>query len=182
MKTHVPVARALRWRLLQAEAVAPPAPRAARLLERARPWWERWPEEFRSLADRLAKMQVACGHAMADACPGRGGNPVPALVSFAGQEIETHATVVSLKVRDGWLAFRFRLDAEDERFPERLEVTFVGATPSRPLLSAPAGLSVAGECRVHAELPAELARAWERLQVADRMPFRMLLHSAAPAG
>jgi hypothetical protein len=53
---ELPVEQLLRWRLAQAEAAAPSAPRAAQLLEMARPWSacnEYWPEA--ALARELAK-------------------------------------------------------------------------------------------------------------------------------
>jgi len=37
---NMPVEKLLRWRLSEAEEDAPPAPRATRLLELIRPWWE----------------------------------------------------------------------------------------------------------------------------------------------
>src|SRR5262245_39553982 len=98
MKTKVPISQLLRWRLSQAEAEAPPAPRAARLLELARPWWETWPEQFRALVGRLGQMQIAYGHA-ADARPARGGFPVPALIALGSQEIEASASVLYVNVR-----------------------------------------------------------------------------------
>jgi hypothetical protein len=177
MKTKVPISQLLRWRLKQAEAEAPPAPRAARLLEMVRPWWETWPERFRSLADRLGRIQIAYGHAMAEPRPSRGGFPVPALVALADQEIEARANVLHINVRNGRLMFRFQLDAAAARLPERLETTFVAEPSGRPLLSTPATRSVDAEYRIETELPADLAREWEKLKVTDRMPFRLLLRS-----
>ena len=43
MKTEIHIGQLLRWRLARAEAEAP---RAARLLELSRPWWETLPERF----------------------------------------------------------------------------------------------------------------------------------------
>ena len=182
MKTRVPISQLLRWRLSQAKSEAPPAPRAARLLERVRPWWERWPEQFRLLAGRLGQMQVAYGHAMAEPRPSRGGPPVPALVALANQEIEARASALCLHVRNGRLLFRFQLEAVAAQLPERLEATFVAEPSARPLLSAQATLSMDAEYRIDAELPVDLAREWERLKVTDRMPFRLLLRSDGQVG
>jgi len=182
MKTEVPISQLLRWRLLQAEAEAPPAPRAARLLELARPWWETWPEQFHSLMERLGRMQVVYGHAMAEPRQSRGGFPVPALIALVNQEIEASARVLYLNVRDGRLLLRFQLDAVATQAPERLEATFVADQSARPLLSALATLSVDTEYRVDAELPAELVHDWEQLKVTDRMPFRLLLRSDKQVG
>jgi len=177
MKTKVPLSQLLRWRLWQAEAEAAPAPHAARLLEMVRPWWERWPEQFRSLAGRLGQMQMAYGHAMAESRPSRRGFPVPALVALAQQEFEACVRVLYLKVRNGRLMFRFQLDGVAARVPERLEATFVAEPTSQPLFSALATLSVDAKYRIDAPLPAEWAREWKQLKVTERMPFRLLLRS-----
>src|SRR5256885_3187372 len=66
MRSKIPIEELLRWRVAKAETDAPPAPRAARLLEMARPWWEIWPERFQSFVERLGGIQVAYGHAMAE--------------------------------------------------------------------------------------------------------------------
>ena len=182
MKTNVSISQLLRWRLAQAQAEAPPAPRAARLLEMVRPWWETWPEQFRSLATRLGQVHIAYGHAMAEPRPSRGGFPVPALVALTNQEMDARANVLHLNVRKGRLMFRFQLDAAAARLPERLETTFVAEPSGRPLLSALATLSVDAEYRIDAELPADLAEEWGKLKVTDRMPFRLLLRSDTPVG
>src|SRR3979409_1189700 len=103
MKTKISIEQLLRWRLERAEAEAPPAPRAARLLELTRPWWETWPEKFQSFVDRLSTIQIAYGHAMADPAPSRNGYPVPTLLVCSTEEVETTARVLYLNVRDGRL-------------------------------------------------------------------------------
>jgi hypothetical protein len=182
MKTEIPIEQLLRWRLAQAETEAPPAPRAARLLEAARPWWATWPEQFHSLIERLGRIQVAYGHAMAEPRQSRGGYPVPALLALANQEIEACVRVLYLNARDGRLLLRFQLDAVAAQAPEQFEVTFFADQAARPLLCALATLSVDTEYRIEAELPAELARDWEQLRVTDRMPFRLLLRSDKQIG
>lgn len=182
MKNKVSISDLLRWRVSQAGANAPSAPRAARLLEMARPWWETWPEQFRLLASRLGRIQIAYGYAMAEPRPSRGGFPVPALVALAKQEFEAHARVLYLNIRHGRLMFRFQLNAAGAQLPEHIEATFVAESSGEPLLSALATLSVDAEYRIDAELPAEVARGWEQLKVTDRMPFRLLLRSDGKLG
>jgi hypothetical protein len=177
MKSEIPIEQLLRWRLSQAEAEAPPAPASARLLELARPWLETRPEQFRSLTERLGRIQAASEDAMAEPHQSSGGYLVPALIALANQEIESCAIVLHLNVRDGRLLLRFQLDAVAAQAPEHLEATFIADPCARPLLSALATLSVDAEYRIEAELPAELAQAWQQLKAADRMPFRLLLRS-----
>ena len=177
MKTKVSISQLLRWRLLQAEAAAPPAPSAARLLEIAQPWWETWPDQFRSLVDRLGQIQIAYGHAMAEPRPSRGGFPVPTLVALANQEFKARANVLYLNVRNSRLMLRFQLDAIIAQPPEQVEATFVAESSALPRLSALATLSVDAEYRIDTELSAELAHEWEPLKVTDRMPFRLILRS-----
>ena len=175
MKHELPIEELLRWRLARAESQASRAPRGARLLELARPWWETWPEHFRSLAQRLGRIQMAYGHAMTE--PGRAGtgHAVPSVIVRAAEESEASARMLYLNVRDGRLRLRFQLDAATERAAETFEVTFVADVTGRPLLSAQATLSMDSEYRIDTELSAEVARAWESLKVTDRMPFRLIL-------
>lgn len=182
MKTEVPVEQLLRWRLARVEAEAPRAPGGAQLLELARPWWEIWPERFQSLVERVGRIQIAYGHAMAEPAHGRGGYPVPAMVVRAAHELETSVRVLYLNVRDGRLRFRFQLDAAVHPAPESLEATFTSDKTARPILSAQATLSVDSEYRIDAELSDELARELESLKVTDRMPFRLILRSDKDGG
>jgi hypothetical protein len=177
MKTEVTIAELLRWRLAQAERQAPQPPRVALLLELARPWWETWPEKFQALVERVGRIQVAYGHAMAEATPSRTGHPVAALIVCGAEQGEACAQVLYLNVRDGRLRIRFQLDTAPANTPEAFEATFVAAGRTAPLLSAPAVLSVDSEYRIEAELSEELARQWELLKVTDRMPFRLILRS-----
>ena len=182
MSTKIPIEKLLRWRVARAEAEAPPAPRATRLLEMARPWWEIWPVRFQSFVERLGRIQVAYGHAMAEPRQSHSGHPVPALIVRAVEELETSVRVLYLNVRDGRLRLRFQLDTATMQAQERFEVTFVSDKPERPLLSAPAIFSLDGEYRVDAELSEELAHGWEQLKVTDRMPFRLILRSDKDGG
>jgi len=174
MSRDFSIEQLLRWRAESAEAEAPPAPGAAALLDRVRPWWDIWPERFRATSKRLAGIQVSYGYAMSEPVAGRSGYPVPTLVSRDEEDLEAPARVLYLSVRDGRLRLRFQLDPIPRTEPG-FEVTFVSDDDSSPVLSAYASLSVDNEYRVDAELPEELAKIWETLKVTDRMPFRFIL-------
>jgi hypothetical protein len=182
MSTKISIEELLRWRVAKAEDEAPPAPRAARLLEMARPCWETWLERFQSLVERLGGIQVAYGHAMAEPRQSHIGHPVPALIVRAAEELETSVRVLYLNVRDGRLRLRFQVDAAIAQAQESFEVTFVSDNPERPLLSAAAILSLEGEYRVDTELVEELSHGWAQLKVTDRMPFRLILRSDKDGG
>jgi hypothetical protein len=182
MKIEIPIQQLLKWRLAQAEAAAPPAPRAARLLELSRPWWEVVPERFQSLLERLSKMHVALGHAMIDPGQSRAGHPVPALLVGAVEETESCARVLYLSIRDRRLRLRFQLEGAPRQADPSLDVTFVSDSSAQPLLVARATLSGDGEYRLEAELSDELSKTWRQLKVTDRMPFRWILHAGADGG
>jgi hypothetical protein len=182
VNSKVTIEQLLRWRLVRAEEDAPPAPRAARLLELARPWWETWPERFQSVMDRLTRIQIAYGHAMAEPRPSRSGHPVPALIVHTVEEVETHVRVLYLNVRNGQLHFRFQLEAAPDHAEQEFEVTFVSDPAARPLFSARAARSVGSEYRLSSDISEEVARDWERLKVTDQMPFRMILHPVTAGG
>ena len=182
MKPEIPIEQLLRWRLAEAEADAPPAPSAARLLALARPWWETWPEQFQSMVERLGRIQVAYGHAMAEPGPSRTGHPVPALLIRTPEELETSVRVLYLNIREGRLRFRFQVDAAFGQEQHSLEVTFICNKSQRPVVSANASLSVDNEYRIDTELPEEIARAWTPLKVTDQMPFRLILRTEPHGG
>src|SRR5262245_22461289 len=102
------IERLLRWRLSRAEAEAPPAPPAALLLERIRPWWEAWPERFRLQVERLGRMPLAYGYAMAGQSSGaeQRGHPVAALIARV-EDVEAYVHILYINVRDGRLRIRF---------------------------------------------------------------------------
>ena len=58
MRREFDIEQLLRWRLERAEADAPPPPTGLHLLERARPWWDLWPERFAALTRRLGAIQI----------------------------------------------------------------------------------------------------------------------------
>jgi hypothetical protein len=171
------VERLLRWRLAQAGAEAPAPPRAARLLESVRPWWESWPERFRAQAERLAGMRVEYAYAMSEPRRAHAGHPIPTLIAHTG-EIETFARVLYFAVRDRKLRLRFQLEAAPDNAERTFEVTFVSDAVARPLLAANATAAVGDEYRLDAELSDELAASWTELKVTDRMPFRFILRPA----
>jgi len=177
MSNEISIEQLLRWRAARAEAEAPSAPRAARLLELARPWWESWPERFQLLVERLGTIQIAYGHAAEPVEARRSGYPVPTLIVRRAEELETSVCVLYLGVRDGRLRLRFQLEKAITHTPDTLEATFVANGFTRPLFSAPAVLSVDSEYRIDCELPEKLARDWKELKVTDRMPFRLILRS-----
>ena len=177
MIMETPIAELLRWRFEQAKNQAPPAPRATRLLELTRPWWETLPAQFQSLARRVANIQVAYGHAMTEPLSGGiGGYPVAALVVRTREEWDTSVRVLYLSVRDRRLRLRFQIEALPSPAEQSFEVTFVADGPTaRPELAATASLSLDSEYRLDADLTEELAKDWERLKATDRMPFRLIL-------
>jgi hypothetical protein len=180
MKTETTVEKMLRWRLEQAGAEAPPAPRASRLLALARPWWETAPERARQLCARLQGIQLALGHAQVGSGGARGGHPVPVLWLRDGQETEASARLLYFTARDGELRLRFCLEqVADATEPPAAawEVTFV-AEGGEPLFAALATLAVDREYRVEARLSPALMAAWSGLKVTDRMPFRFVLGPA----
>lgn len=182
MMTEISIGQLLRWRLSQAEAEAPPAPRAERLLELARPWWEALPGKARAVLDRLGTIQLAYGHAMANPRNSRMGHPVPALIVGAEGDQEASARVLYLTIRDDRLRLRFELDPTLGEPERTLEATFVSGDPMRPLFTAQATPSVDGEYRIDADLPEEVARSWAQLKVTDPMPFRLILRAGSAGG
>ncbi len=177
MNTEDSIGQLLRWRVSQAEAEAPPAPRAARLLELARPWWESVPAAARALFDRLGAVQLAYGHAQAVERLAHAGYPVQALIVRANGEEEAFARILYLNVRDGRLRMRFQFEQPFAGAEQGFEVTFVSGSPPRPLFSAQASLSVDGEYRLDADVSDEIAQNWAPLKVTDQMPFRLILHA-----
>ena len=177
MSNDETIERLLRWRLAQAEIAAPPAPRASRLLELARPWWETCPDQFQALWARLGRIQIVYGHAMVEpSAPRAGGYPVPAVIVRGGEaEVETSVRVLYLGIRGERMSLRFHLEGVPAPINETFEVTFVAEASALPLFSAQAAPSVDSEYRLDAELTGELAREWMDVRVTDRMPFRLIL-------
>jgi hypothetical protein len=182
MNSPTSVQELLRWRLARAEAQAPPAPRAARLLELARPWWETWPERFQKLVTRLGQMQVAYGHAMAETRRLPGEHLVPAIIVHSASETEGSARVLYFSARDGQLRLRFQLNAAQDCAEPVYEATFICKTSDQPLFSAHSERSTNGEYSLVETLSEELAGKWELLKVTDEMPFRLILRPLQSGG
>jgi len=176
MNPGVSIEHLLRWRLARAESEAPPAPRAERLLELSRPWWERWPEQFRQHLVRLRQIPLAYGYAMVGPAGERRGHPVPTLITDP-EGVETYAHVTYLKARDARLRMRFQIDGVRTQ-PESFETTLVSDESEMPLCTALASRSYGDEYWVDLDLPEHLARSWAPLRVTDKMPFRLILRPA----
>jgi hypothetical protein len=170
------LAELLRWRSAIAESGAPSPPRATDLVDRLQPWWERWPGRFRTLGERLSRMQLACGSEGDDPGIRPAGNPVPALISHV-DAVETCARVVHLSMRNDRLRLGFLLDGPLAR-EDAFEVTFVSLHGSQPLLLAVATRRADGEYRLATELTPRMIASWRNLRLRDRMPFRLILRPA----
>jgi len=182
VKSQIPLEQLLRWRLARAEAEAPPAPRAARLLELARPWWETWPERFQTLVERLGQLEVIYGHAMAESRRALSEQLVPAMIVRSSTETETSARVLYFSVRNGQLRLRFELSGDQDLFEPAYEATFVCRTSSRPLFSGSATRSTNSEYSLAEQLSDELTSKWGILKVTDPMPFRLILRPLESSG
>lgn len=178
MKTEPPIELLLSWRSAQAEAEAPAPPRAARLLELARPWWQHSPERFAALVAAFDGMHARFGHAMETNAERGGSFPVPAVIARTNVETSLLADILYLHIRGRTLRLRFQLSPLPELPEPNLEVTFVAVDGPRAMFAAPAALAPGGEYRLEVELSAEFAQAWAHLRVTDRMPFRFVLRPA----
>jgi hypothetical protein len=176
MTRGVSIDQLLRWRLALAESEAAVPPSATHLLQLARPWWERWPDQFRLHVERLKQMPLAYGYAMANPDRQPRGYPVPAIITQA-EDLETYARVLYLNVRDCRLRIRFQL-ATTASLSDAIEATFVSDGPEHSPFSGQASLAQSGEYRMDVELPASLCQSWAPLRVTDRMPFRLILRPA----
>ncbi len=154
---------------------APPPPRASELLERIRPWWERWPERFKALATPLSAMEVHYGLAASSEEGIREGYPVPTVIVRTRAEARALARIVYFVVADGRLRLRFQMSHPESVLPAEAEVTFVEAVSGRPLFAVPLAPAVGGRYRIEAELSSELAQAWTAIKVTDRMPFHLII-------
>ena len=181
MKSEISMQELLRWRLVRAGEAAPPAPRGNQLLAMNRPWWEVLPAQFRALAERVSRIQVAYGHAMSEPARSPAGYPVPTVVLDQGEEIETTVRILYLRASGGRLRLRFELSGVNLA-SKALEATLVAGEPSQPILSAAAQPSVDHEFSLDAPLPASIGTTWEGIKVTDRMPFRLILRTAGGAG
>lgn len=169
------VEQLLQWRLARAEEEAPPAPRASRLLELARPWWQTAPDTFRRLARELAALPYGVAHAMDGNAAALPVPPVPVLLVRREQRVATQARVSYVMVRERQLRLRFELNAAVAADEPVLEALFIATTGEGVLFEATAHLSPTGEYRVEVSDLPEAADEWHRLNVANPMPFRLIL-------
>lgn len=178
MKQQTPIEKLLRWRSTRAEDDAPPAPRAARLLEMSRPWWEVWPDHFREYVGRLGSIRIALGHAMVEPGNGQADCPIPVLMVAGTETHELVALPLYFSVREGRLLLRFRLEGGQQP-KQDIEATLVDAESRSPIASGLATHSVDGEFSLGIKLAPQSARDWSRIKVVEPMPFRMILRAAA---
>lgn len=173
MSVDLPLSELLRWRSQQAELEAPSPPRAAELLRRARPWWQRAPEDYRAAVERLLKAQQHLGYAQDSRGSVSGEAAVAALLIGGDGESTVSVRITYFSIREGGLRLRFLL--EHEATAGDLAVTFVDADSGAPLLEGVAEAAGGAEYRLEAVLPPGLEQEWERLRVTDPMPFRLIL-------
>lgn len=181
MKTKTTFAELMRWRFDRAARDAPPAPRAARLLDASRPWWERCPGEFQSLVERLAAMRMNYGHAMVERRAADAGHCVSTLVVNSEGESEIAMRPLYWDLRGSRLHLRFEPEAVGLTLAAVHEATLVAHDSLQPVLAAPIRRSVAGEYWLEAEIPDDLRRAWADVRVTDPMPFRLILRTPESA-
>ena len=178
MNTKITMSEILRWRFALAEAEAPPAPRAARLLELARPWWEGCPEKFQAIVRRLGAVQMSYGHAMVEPGMASASHLVPTLIVGESVEREASVQVLYMEVQDATLQLRFELEAIHRSGETCFDCTFLAEENLRPLFSAPAQCSLANEFWLEVSIPESIARKWENIPVTGPMPFRLILRPA----
>lgn len=181
MKSEIIIEQLLGWRTALAENEAPPAPRASRLLERARPWWQRRPEIFDLMVAAFERTPVRLGHAMEPGATRGGSHPVPTVIARTNVETNLLADILYLAIRGNTLRLRFQLHPMTDQPEADLEVTFVADDGPHPLFSTVATLAPGQEYRLEVEIPAQVARVWKDLRVTDRMPFRFVLRPADEA-
>ena len=174
MNRGVSVEQLLRWRLRRAETDAPAAPNATHLLDLARPWYDRWPDQFRARLTRVKQIPLAYGYAMSAPDPERRGHPVPTLIADT-EDVETYTRVTYINVREARFRMRFQVEGATIYPHHAFDAIFVSDASERPLCTAVAVRSHADEYRVDIDLPDHLVQNWGALRVTDQMPFRMIL-------
>jgi hypothetical protein len=179
MRRKASIERVLRWRFEVAKGEAPPPPSAARLLELARPWWEKWPEMYQKCVEQLRRSQIGNGQSTPGKKRTGKAYPVPALVVRGEAASVASARMVRFSVCGSRLQIGFRMRAAlipAERF---FEATFISATASQPLFDAPATMPHKNEYYIDTEIPGALAKDWRGLSVMHHMPFRLILRSGS---
>jgi hypothetical protein len=177
MSKKTPLEQLLRWRLKQAEAGAPPPPKAAQLLQSARPWWEKRPKDFRSQMGHLRKFQSANSHAATNKRRKGNGILVPALLVCKEVESENYALVTHLNLLETKLRLRFKLETKLPSVEQNLEVTFISNATLTPMFYVTTTVLADNTFQIDTELPVEIAKDWEQLKLTDPMPFGLIIHS-----
>src|SRR3569832_1723900 len=156
MKRKIPLEQLLRWRHQKAASEAPPAPGAAELIERARPWWEKQPEKFQLLVERLNKIRIAPGCHQLESDLGRHWHSVPALVIHGKEISESSVRVLFFRLRDAKLRLQFRLESPVPLEESSFEATFISEAGARALFATTAPVSAKLEFTIDTELPTEI--------------------------
>jgi hypothetical protein len=179
MKRKTSIQQLLRWRLAQSRASPPPAPRAAHLLQAARPWWEKQPKTFESQVEQLKRIKSVFGHAPGATVRSDNGYRVPALIVRGEEQSENYARITYFDVPDTRLLLSFKLETALRPVETTFQVTFVSEAGARPLFSAAATVSGEGNYVIETEILAEITSEWGQLKRSDQMPFRLILYSPA---
>lgn len=174
MNNPITLADVLHWRLAEAEASAPPPPRATRLLDLARPWWETYPEKYKAFADRFSSFRIRYGHALVDPAAAALAHPVPVLIVQSDGERETSAQLLYLTTSESTIRLRFEL-AESNLGEGAFESTFIDQKTLQPLFTAEVRGSIGNEYGLESPLPDYLGLKWMSLKVTDQMPFLLIL-------
>src|SRR5580698_11194306 len=110
MKRKTSIQQLLRWRIAQSKASSPPAPKAAHLLQAARPWWEKQPKTFESQVEQLKRIKRVYGHALGATARSGHGNRVPALIVRGEEQSENYARITYFDVPDTRLLLSFKIE------------------------------------------------------------------------
>jgi hypothetical protein len=181
MSKKIPLEQLLHWRLEQAEASAPPPPKAAQLLRSARPWWEKRPKYFRSQIEHLRALQSAHSPSTTNKRRKGSGIPVPALVVRKKVESGNYALVSQLSVIENKLRLRFTLEPKLSPVDQNLEVTFISHATLSPMFYVTATVSADNTFQIETELPVDIAKAWQQLKLTNPLPFGLIIHSEVEA-
>jgi hypothetical protein len=177
MKRKTSIQQLLRWRLAQSRASPPPAPRAAYLLQAARPWWEKQPKTFESQVEQLKRIKSVYGHAPGATARSDNGYRVPALIVRGEEESENYARITYFDVPDMRLLLSFKLETALKPVETAFQVTFISEPGARPFFCVAAIVSAEGNYIIETEILAEIASEWGQLKRSDQMPFRLILYS-----
>jgi hypothetical protein len=179
MKRKTSIQQLLRWRLAQSKASSPPAPKAAHLLQAARPWWEKQPKTFESQVEQLKRIKSVYGHELGATARSSHGNRVPALIVRGEERSENYARITYFDVPDTRLLLSFKIDTALKPVETAFQVTFISEAGARPLFCVAATVSAEANYVIETEILAEIASEWGQLKLKDQMPFRLILYPQA---